>query len=86
MNTVYNFPASKLPAELRGDISCDAFVTIVVDDESNSLSGYTQTEIDALVATSMRQKERGLGTHLSSLDEIDTHFDALKVQVDKKYR
>ncbi len=39
MNTVYNFPASKLPAELRGDISRDAFVTVVVDDEMDDLFG-----------------------------------------------
>ncbi len=86
MNTVYKFPASKLPAELRGDISSDAFVTVVVDDESNSLPGYTQMEIDALVSSSMKQKERGLGTRLSSRKDIDAHFDTLKAQVDAKHQ
>ncbi len=86
MNTVYKFPASKLPAELRGDISRDAFVTVVIDDESNPILGYTQSELEALMAPSIEQKKQGLGTKLSSRKDIDDHFDKLKAKVDAKYQ
>ncbi|MBL4854029.1 MAG: hypothetical protein JKY25_07285 [Robiginitomaculum sp.] len=86
MSIVHKFPASKLPAELRGDIPVDALVTVVVENESNPIPGYTQAELEAIIAESIEQKKQGLGTKLSSRKEIDAHFDALKAQVDAKYK
>jgi len=86
MNTVRKFPASKLPAELRGDIALDALVTVVVEDETDPIPGYTQTELETIMAKSIEQKKQGLGTVLSSRKDIDNHFDALRAQVDAKYK
>lgn len=36
MNTIHKFPASKLPAELRGDLADDQFVTVMIAEEEDS--------------------------------------------------
>ena len=88
MNTVHKFPASKLPAELRGNISPDALVTVVVEDENarEPIPGFTQAELEEIMADSIGQKKQGLGTVCKNREETDAYFDALREKVDAKYR
>jgi hypothetical protein len=88
MNTVRKYPAAKLPDELRGNIPLDAFVRVNVSDEAEVelISGYSQAEIDALLAPTYEQEEKGEYTALETRESIDNHFDALRGEVDRKYK
>ncbi|MGB6230391.1 MAG: hypothetical protein WBF53_09735 [Litorimonas sp.] len=72
MSVHHNFPAEKLPSELRGSIPDGAKVTIIVDRYDSGLPGYTVDEVNALLDTGETPDE---GTVLSTQAEAEAFFD-----------
>ena len=86
MSTVYKIPASKLPAELRGDFSGDTVVKVTVAPEDEVIAGFTKAELDRELSQSFKDKEAGLGTRLSSPADIKSFFADIKAEVHAKYK
>ncbi len=86
MSTVYKIPASKLPAELRGDYLDDELVTVTIKRDETPFPNLTEEQFDALFAESYAQKARGEGTVCKTPEDIDAYFDAIRARVDAKYK
>ena len=85
MNTIYKFPASKLPSELRGDISDDALVTISIKDENELIWDYSANETKFLISKTMPQMMKCGGIVCTSESHIDEFFDGIKAKIDTEY-
>lgn len=77
MTTIHDYPASNLPADLRGDIPKDAFVSVHIDQFGSGLPGYTKDQVEDMLATADNPK----GPVFETREDLDAHFDALKAKV-----
>ena len=78
MNTIYKFPASKLPVELREGFGDDELVTVTVASSDDVLPGYSLAEMDALLEPTIAQLEHGEGMLCRNEAEHTTFFDGIK--------
>ena len=67
MNTIHNFPASKLPSELRQGLAEDAMVTITISQS---------TEFQESLQASFKQKEAGEGETFQTPQDMNAFFKA----------
>lgn len=84
MSTVYDFPVSKLPEELKNGLSEDALVTVTIS-EGVPLPEFTDAQYEELFGESFRQKAQGEGTVCETKEDINEYFDKLRANVDAKY-
>ena len=85
MNTIFKYPASKLPAELREGFDDNALVNVQVTNADHILPGYTKEDIDGLVAPAIEEEKRGEGTICQNPNDFDTYFNAIKDKVHAKH-
>jgi len=86
MNTIYKFPASKLPAELRGGFSDEELVTVTVASDSQTFPILTDEQYDKLFAKSIEQEKHGEGTECKTPQDVESYFANLRSCVDAKYK
>ena len=87
MNTIYKYPASKLPAAWREGFSDDDLVTVTISGASNDAQfpNLTTPQYDELFAESFAQKEQGKGIVCKTSADFDAYFDGVVTRATAKY-